>query len=123
MFLNQKNDPSLRNLTIPQALIATNNLFQELEYCSIRGSIVKNLSKFIYSAISHNYFFSRKQIFFLLIMVERCVVLVYQKSGNIIALLDSHRHHQYGEFLFKIINIQKSFLAYPIYLLYFKLLF
>lgn len=85
-------------LTIPQALAATSNQFQEIEYCAVGGNIIENLATFIRSAICHNYFCSRKQIFFLLIMVERCVVLIYQKPGNIISLLDSHLHPPYGKF-------------------------
>lgn len=84
------------NLTIQQALKATSNQFQELEFCGIRGNIIENLETFICAGIRHKYFYSRRQLFFLLIMAERCVVLVYQKSGDIIAVLDSHSHSIFG---------------------------
>ncbi|KAM3719398.1 Glutathione synthetase [Dirofilaria immitis] len=85
-------DRHAETFTIPQALEGCNNIFQEIEYITVRGKIIYNLKTFLLMPIKSDLLKDHLQIYMILIVFERSVLLVYERECNAIFLLDTHTH-------------------------------
>uniref|UniRef100_A0AC34RSZ4 Uncharacterized protein n=1 Tax=Panagrolaimus sp. JU765 TaxID=591449 RepID=A0AC34RSZ4_9BILA len=84
---------------IPTALEMTKNQMAEVAFVTSKDNI-GNAFLLVYSAIKsvikHELTSSWNQLFFLLLLVERCVLIIYQKETDTIVVLDSHTHKEIG---------------------------
>uniref|UniRef100_A0A7E4VK86 FtsJ domain-containing protein n=1 Tax=Panagrellus redivivus TaxID=6233 RepID=A0A7E4VK86_PANRE len=107
--------------TVPNALQLLGNKFGEVSFVNAPKS-KSSTDAFILmyahlkSAIEHPETYSWKQLFFLLMFVERCVLVVYQRDVDSIVILDSHTHHTFGAFV-ATANASKSLDRFCIYVL------
>uniref|UniRef100_A0A914Y6T2 Uncharacterized protein n=1 Tax=Panagrolaimus superbus TaxID=310955 RepID=A0A914Y6T2_9BILA len=84
---------------IPAALHLLGSNFDEISYVTTKsqhGDAQSLLYGNIKSAIEHPSLSDWKQLFFLTMFVERCVLIVYERDTDSIAILDSHTHRYFG---------------------------
>ncbi|VBB26464.1 unnamed protein product [Acanthocheilonema viteae] len=86
------NDHRVETFTIPQALEGCGNVFQEIEFVNVRGKIIYNLKPFLLTPIKSEFLNDHLQIYMILILFERSVLLVYERECNAIFLFDTHTH-------------------------------
>jgi len=84
---------------IPEALKATNEQFHEIQFCAMTGRIDENLAVNLRAALESSLLQGFKQLFFLVIIFERTILLVVQRYDNLISAIDSHRHHNMGSYI------------------------
>uniref|UniRef100_A0A915PVW0 Uncharacterized protein n=1 Tax=Setaria digitata TaxID=48799 RepID=A0A915PVW0_9BILA len=85
-------DRHAETFTIPQALEGCGNVFREVEYVTVRGKIIHNLKTFLLTPINSDFLKDHLQIYMILIVFERSVLLVYERECNAMFLLDTHTH-------------------------------
>lgn len=78
--------------TIPQALDACEKTFKEIEFTSVRGKLLQNMKNFVLGPIKSCPLKDHLQIFMVLIVFERSVLLVYEKETDSISVVDTHSH-------------------------------
>ncbi|VDK63772.1 unnamed protein product [Onchocerca ochengi] len=86
------NDRCTETFTIPQALEGCGNVFREIEYVTARGKMIHKLKTFLLTPIESDFLKDHLQIYMILIVFERSVLLVYERECNAIFLLDTHTH-------------------------------
>ncbi|CAJ0602751.1 unnamed protein product [Cylicocyclus nassatus] len=86
--------PTLDTFTIPQGIEALGGVINEIDYRSVRGTTWKLLPQHIQHAIDSEYIAHLPALFFVLIIVERAVLIVHERDNGTIAILDSHSHMQ-----------------------------
>ncbi|CAG9537184.1 unnamed protein product [Cercopithifilaria johnstoni] len=85
-------DRHAETFTIPQALEGCGNVFQEIEFVTVRGKILHNLKPFLLMPIRSDFLKDHLQIYMILIVFERSVLLIYERECKAIFLLDTHTH-------------------------------
>ncbi|EFO26188.2 hypothetical protein LOAG_02302 [Loa loa] len=85
-------DRHAETFTIPQALEGCGNVFREIEYVTVHGKIIYKLKQFLLAPIKSDFLKDHLQIYMILIVFERSVLLVYERECNAIFLLDTHTH-------------------------------
>ncbi|KAK6049915.1 hypothetical protein COOONC_12580 [Cooperia oncophora] len=86
--------PALDTFTIPQGIEALGGVIHEIDYRSVRGVTWKLLPQHIQHAIDSEFIAHLPVVFFVLIIVERAVLIVHERENGTIAILDSHSHVQ-----------------------------
>ncbi|VDM68291.1 unnamed protein product [Strongylus vulgaris] len=86
--------PTLDTFTIPQGIEALGGVINEIDYRSVRGITWRLLPQHIQHAIDSEYIAHLPVLFFVLIIVERAVLIVHERDNGTIAILDSHSHMQ-----------------------------
>ncbi|KAK6018950.1 hypothetical protein OSTOST_15433 [Ostertagia ostertagi] len=86
--------PALDTFTIPQGIEALGGVIHEIDYRSVRGVTWKLLPQHIQHAIDSEFIAHLPVVFFVLIIVERAVLIVHERDNGTIAILDSHSHVQ-----------------------------
>uniref|UniRef100_A0A0R3RX98 NARG2_C domain-containing protein n=1 Tax=Elaeophora elaphi TaxID=1147741 RepID=A0A0R3RX98_9BILA len=85
-------DRHTETFTIPQALEGCGNVFQEIEFVTVQGKITYNLKPFLLTPIKSDFLKDHLQIYMILIVYERSVLLVYERECNALFLIDTHSH-------------------------------
>ncbi|EJW78696.1 hypothetical protein WUBG_10396 [Wuchereria bancrofti] len=85
-------DRHAETFTIPQALEGCGNVFREIDYITVHGKIIYNLKQFLLAPIQSDLLKDHLQIYMILIVFERSVLLVYERKCSAIFLLDTHTH-------------------------------
>ncbi|EYC24111.1 hypothetical protein Y032_0014g2329 [Ancylostoma ceylanicum] len=86
--------PTLDTFTIPQGIEALGGVIHEIDYRSVRGVTWRLLPQHIQHAIDSEFIAHLPVLFFVLIIVERAVLIVHERENGTIAILDSHSHMQ-----------------------------
>ncbi|XGW28343.1 hypothetical protein V3C99_008261 [Haemonchus contortus] len=86
--------PALDTFTIPQGIEALGGVIHEIDYRSVRGVTWKLLPQHIQHAVDSEFIAHLPVVFFVLIIVERAVLIVHERENGSIAILDSHSHVQ-----------------------------
>ncbi|WKY06733.1 hypothetical protein Q1695_006704 [Nippostrongylus brasiliensis] len=86
--------PALDTFTIPQGIEALGGVIHEIDYRSVRGVTWKLLPQHIQHAVDSQFIAHLPVLFFVLIIVERAVLIVHERDNGTIAILDSHSHVQ-----------------------------
>ncbi|KAK6752754.1 hypothetical protein RB195_003888 [Necator americanus] len=86
--------PALDTFTIPQGIEALGGVIHEIDYRSVRGITWKLLPQHIQHAIDSEFIAHLPSLFFVLIIVERAVLIIHERENGTIAILDSHSHMQ-----------------------------
>ncbi|KAH7720819.1 Protein C09H10.9 [Aphelenchoides avenae] len=82
--------------TIPVALACCKYDLRELNFCVVRGFVGSTLVKFLNGACRGESLAEFKQIFFILIIFERAVTIVYERTSDTIGFMDPHTHDSCG---------------------------
>uniref|UniRef100_A0A0M3HU06 Uncharacterized protein n=1 Tax=Ascaris lumbricoides TaxID=6252 RepID=A0A0M3HU06_ASCLU len=88
----REEDAQSETFTIPRALQGCGNVFKELQYVSVCGRLIDNISSFVRGPIESGALADHDQIFMILIAYERAMLLLYDRHNNSIGLMDSHAH-------------------------------
>ncbi|PAV79724.1 hypothetical protein WR25_15052 isoform A [Diploscapter pachys] len=80
------------NFTIPDALVATGNNFQEIDFHAYRFSIAQYLPRCLLRAIKSPLLVSLERINFLAIAYERTVLIIFDRFSRLFMLVDTHLH-------------------------------
>lgn len=81
--------------TIPQAIAEVGGI-HEVDFRVVRDG-KKNLAKYLRAAVESNLLTAFSQIFILLIMVERAVLVTFDRDEETIAVIDGHAHQSSGQ--------------------------
>ncbi|KAI1725064.1 hypothetical protein Ddc_06344 [Ditylenchus destructor] len=76
--------------------ILEDGFIYEIDHCSLRGTLTDDFPELLISAICSEHLSLLDQLYFLLIAVHRCVVIVYNKNTETLGLMDSHDHPPHG---------------------------
>ncbi|KAK6745344.1 hypothetical protein RB195_011834 [Necator americanus] len=85
---------ALDTFTIPQGIEALGGVIHEIDYRSVRGITWKLLPQHIQHAIGSEFIAHLPSLFFVLIIVERAVLIIHERENGTIAILDSHSYMQ-----------------------------
>ncbi|VDK75681.1 unnamed protein product [Litomosoides sigmodontis] len=85
-------DRHAETFTIPQALEGCGNVFREIEFVTVHGKIIYNLKPFLLTPIKSDFLKDHLQIYMILIVFERSVLLVFERECNALFLIDTHAH-------------------------------
>ncbi|CAD5220324.1 unnamed protein product [Bursaphelenchus okinawaensis] len=85
--------------TIPEAIRATNGIWREVTFSRGNGPFNVNVASYLERAINSPLTTQLDQMFFLILLFERCVLVVYQRCNHTIGIIDSHTHFERGSLI------------------------
>ncbi|KAI6227710.1 hypothetical protein M3Y99_01221600 [Aphelenchoides fujianensis] len=92
--------PQGKTFNVPDALRATGRQMREVEWRSVdRTGAYDLLHVYLEAAVQSPVLAAHPQLFFVLLMHTRAILIVFRRTNGVIAAFDSHRHEHNGAYI------------------------